>query len=143
MPEQRLSRRSRRTAQPWSLPGELHSAGAHAISVASRLLVHDWTVMAGRAGVAGGMAAGKQGVTRATFGDYVVGNVSDPAKPNAVVVAGAATFANTKPLALIAGPCALESRSHALEMAAALKEIAARLGIGLVYKTSFDKANRT
>jgi 2-dehydro-3-deoxyphosphooctonate aldolase (KDO 8-P synthase) len=52
-------------------------------------------------------------------------------------------FGNALPLALIAGPCALESRAHALEMAAALKEIAARLGIGLVYKTSFDKANRT
>ena len=47
------------------------------------------------------------------------------------------------PLALIAGPCQLESRAHALEMAAALKEIAGRVGIGLVYKTSFDKANRT
>ena len=45
--------------------------------------------------------------------------------------------------ALIAGPCALESRAHAFDMAAALKEIAARLGIGFVYKTSFDKANRT
>jgi 2-dehydro-3-deoxyphosphooctonate aldolase (KDO 8-P synthase) len=44
---------------------------------------------------------------------------------------------------LIAGPCALESRAHALEMASALKEIAARVGIGLIYKTSFDKANRT
>ena len=44
---------------------------------------------------------------------------------------------------LIAGPCALESKAHAFEMAAALKEIAARAGIGLVYKTSFDKANRT
>ncbi len=52
-------------------------------------------------------------------------------------------FGNRLPLALIAGPCALESRAHALEMAAALKEIAARVGIGLVYKTSFDKANRT
>ena len=47
------------------------------------------------------------------------------------------------PLSLIAGPCALESRAHAFEMAAALKEIAARLKIGFVYKTSFDKANRT
>src|SRR5499427_8795126 len=46
-------------------------------------------------------------------------------------------------MALIAGPCALESRAHALEMATALKEIAARVGIGLVYKISFDKANRT
>ena len=52
-------------------------------------------------------------------------------------------FGNDLPLSLIAGPCALESKAHALEMAAALKEIAARAGIGLVYKTSFDKANRT
>jgi 2-dehydro-3-deoxyphosphooctonate aldolase (KDO 8-P synthase) len=47
------------------------------------------------------------------------------------------------PLALIAGPCVIESREHALDMAGALKEIAARVGVGLVYKTSFDKANRT
>jgi 2-dehydro-3-deoxyphosphooctonate aldolase (KDO 8-P synthase) len=52
-------------------------------------------------------------------------------------------FGNRLPLTLIAGPCALESRAHALEMAAALKEIAARLKLGFVYKTSFDKANRT
>jgi 2-dehydro-3-deoxyphosphooctonate aldolase (KDO 8-P synthase) len=63
--------------------------------------------------------------------------------PNPVVTAGAVRFGNDLPLALIAGPCALESRAHALEMAAALKEIAAKLGMGLVYKTSFDKANRT
>jgi 2-dehydro-3-deoxyphosphooctonate aldolase (KDO 8-P synthase) len=65
------------------------------------------------------------------------------AKPNSVVTIGSARFGNALPLALIAGPCALESRAHGLEMAAALKEIAGRLGIGLVYKTSFDKANRT
>jgi 2-dehydro-3-deoxyphosphooctonate aldolase (KDO 8-P synthase) len=63
--------------------------------------------------------------------------------PNAVVDAGSARFGNDLPLALIAGPCQLESRAHALEMASALKEMAGRLGIGLVYKTSFDKANRT
>lgn len=63
--------------------------------------------------------------------------------PNATVEVGSARFGNTLPLTLIAGPCALESRDHALEMAAALKEIAGRLKIGLVYKTSFDKANRT
>jgi 2-dehydro-3-deoxyphosphooctonate aldolase (KDO 8-P synthase) len=63
--------------------------------------------------------------------------------PNPEVVVGAVRFGNALPLALIAGPCAMESRAHALEMAAALKEIAARVGIGLVYKTSFDKANRT
>ncbi len=63
--------------------------------------------------------------------------------PNTTVTIGAVRFGNKLPLSLIAGPCALESRAHALEMAAALKEIAARVGIGLVYKTSFDKANRT
>jgi len=62
---------------------------------------------------------------------------------NSVVTVGSVRFGNALPLALIAGPCALESRAHALEMAAALKEIAARVGIGVVYKTSFDKANRT
>ena len=63
--------------------------------------------------------------------------------PSAVVEVGAARFGNALPLALMAGPCALESRAHALETAAALKEIAGRVGIGLVYKSSFDKANRT
>ena len=63
--------------------------------------------------------------------------------PNTTVTIGAVRFGNKLPLSLIAGPCALESRAHALEMAAALKEIAGRVGIGLVYKTSFDKANRT
>ena len=63
--------------------------------------------------------------------------------PNAEVRVGSATFGNALPLALIAGPCQMESRAHALETAQALKEIAARRGIGLVYKTSFDKANRT
>jgi 2-dehydro-3-deoxyphosphooctonate aldolase (KDO 8-P synthase) len=65
------------------------------------------------------------------------------AKPNPTVTIGKVRFGNTLPLALIAGPCALESRAHAFEMASALKEIAHRRGIGLVYKTSFDKANRT
>jgi 2-dehydro-3-deoxyphosphooctonate aldolase (KDO 8-P synthase) len=63
--------------------------------------------------------------------------------PNPIVAAGQARFSNGLPLALIAGPCVFESRAHALEMAQALKAIAGRLGIGLVYKSSFDKANRT
>lgn len=63
--------------------------------------------------------------------------------PNPAVEAGQAHFGNDLPLALIAGPCQLESRAHAIEMASALKEIAARVGLGLVYKSSFDKANRT
>ncbi len=63
--------------------------------------------------------------------------------PNTIVEVAGVRFGNALPLALIAGPCALESRDHALEMASALKEIAARLNIGFVYKTSFDKANRT
>src|ERR1700685_307561 len=65
------------------------------------------------------------------------------ADPNAVVAVGKVRFGNNLPLALIAGPCVLESRAHAFDMAAALKDITARLGIGFVYKTSFDKANRT
>ncbi len=63
--------------------------------------------------------------------------------PNNLVTIGSVEIGNAKPLSLIAGPCALESRAHALEMASALKEIAARAGVGLIYKTSFDKANRT
>ncbi len=62
---------------------------------------------------------------------------------SATVDVGSVRFGNRLPLALIAGPCAMESRDHALETAAALKEIAGRVGIGLVYKSSFDKANRT
>ena len=56
---------------------------------------------------------------------------------------GNVSFCNDASIALIAGPCQMESRAHALETASALKEIAARVGIGLVYKTSFEKANRT
>ena len=63
--------------------------------------------------------------------------------PNPIVTVGNVRIGNDLPLALIAGPCAMESRDHALEMAAALKEIADKLGIGLVYKSSFDKANRS
>src|SRR5262245_4615119 len=69
--------------------------------------------------------------------------MTDSTKPNAAVAIGNVRFANDRPIALFAGPCQMESRGHALEMASALKEICARLGIGLVYKTSFDKANRT
>jgi 2-dehydro-3-deoxyphosphooctonate aldolase (KDO 8-P synthase) len=63
--------------------------------------------------------------------------------PNPIVAVGNTRFGNALPLALIAGPCALEGRDHAFEMASALKNIADKLGIGFVYKTSFDKANRT
>jgi 2-dehydro-3-deoxyphosphooctonate aldolase (KDO 8-P synthase) len=69
--------------------------------------------------------------------------MSDASKPNPAVRIGEVTFANDRPISVFAGPCQMESRAHALEMASALKEIAGRLGIGLVYKTSFDKANRT
>ncbi|MGQ7791448.1 3-deoxy-8-phosphooctulonate synthase [Faunimonas sp. B44] len=62
---------------------------------------------------------------------------------NRVVAVGDVRFGSALPLALIAGPCQMESREHAFEMAGRLKEICECLGIGLVYKTSFDKANRT
>jgi len=68
-------------------------------------------------------------------------------QPNAVVEVGTgarrARIGNGERLSIIAGPCQMESRGHALETAHALKEIAERLGVALVYKTSFDKANRT
>ena len=68
-------------------------------------------------------------------------------KPNAVVSLGPEAspveIGNAKKLAIIAGPCQLESRSHAFDMAGALKEACDKFGVGLVYKTSFDKANRT
>ena len=63
--------------------------------------------------------------------------------PNSVVKVGRVEIGNDLPIALIAGPCQLESRTHAFEMASALKEIAANAGVGFIYKTSFDKANRT
>jgi 2-dehydro-3-deoxyphosphooctonate aldolase (KDO 8-P synthase) len=63
-------------------------------------------------------------------------------QPSCVKI-GDTVLGNHLPLVLIAGPCALESRAHALEMSAALVEITSRLGIGFIYKTSFDKANRT
>jgi 2-dehydro-3-deoxyphosphooctonate aldolase (KDO 8-P synthase) len=63
--------------------------------------------------------------------------------PNAVVKVGSVEIGNARKLAIIAGPCQLESRQHALETASALKEMAAKAGLGLIYKTSFDKANRS
>ncbi len=73
---------------------------------------------------------------------------SESARPNAIVEVAAPNgrpvrIGNALPLTLIAGPCQMESRAHALETAHALKEISERLGIGMIYKTSYDKANRT
>jgi len=71
-------------------------------------------------------------------------NAAPPAATSQPIVeVGHVRIGNGLPLALIAGPCQMESRAHALEVASALKEIAERRGIGLVFKTSFDKANRT
>src|SRR5580658_1350615 len=63
--------------------------------------------------------------------------------PHRHVHIGNLTLGNDRPMALIAGPCVLESRQHALEMSHALTELTGKLGLGLIYKTSFDKANRT
>lgn len=63
--------------------------------------------------------------------------------PNAIVHAGKVSFSQKAPFTLIAGPCQMESRDHAFDIAGQLKEICAGLGLGLVYKSSFDKANRT
>ena len=69
--------------------------------------------------------------------------MTKPKTPNKTVTVGKAVFANDAPLALIAGPCQLELRQHAFDMAGALKELTQKLGLGFVYKTSYDKANRT
>jgi 2-dehydro-3-deoxyphosphooctonate aldolase (KDO 8-P synthase) len=69
--------------------------------------------------------------------------MTDTKQPQNAVQIGSVRFGNHLPLSIIAGPCAMESRHHALEMAAALSEMAGRVGLGLVYKSSFDKANRT
>jgi 2-dehydro-3-deoxyphosphooctonate aldolase (KDO 8-P synthase) len=69
--------------------------------------------------------------------------MSQSVSPNAHVSVGNVTFGGDLPIAVFAGPCQMESREHAIEMATALKDICGRLGIGLVYKSSFDKANRT
>ena len=59
------------------------------------------------------------------------------------ITIGSVTFGNDLPFVLIAGPCQMESRDHALDMAGFLTELTKKLGIGFIYKTSFDKANRT
>jgi 2-dehydro-3-deoxyphosphooctonate aldolase (KDO 8-P synthase) len=68
-------------------------------------------------------------------------NITTIAQP--VVTVGDVSFGNALPIALIAGPCQIESAQHAFECAVALKEITQKLGVGLVFKSSFDKANRT
>jgi len=62
---------------------------------------------------------------------------------NKLVKCGKLSISNTSPFTLIAGPCQLENEKHALDVAAELKKITEKLGLGLIYKTSFDKANRT
>ncbi|WP_375607669.1 MULTISPECIES: 3-deoxy-8-phosphooctulonate synthase [unclassified Bartonella] len=64
-------------------------------------------------------------------------------KPNATVKVGNIIFSNEMPLSLIAGPCQMESRDHAFEMAGRIKTITDQVGMGFVYKSSYDKANRT
>ena len=70
-------------------------------------------------------------------------NTNPVIHPHEIVRLKSVEIGNALKLAIIAGPCQLESRSHAFDMAGALKEICQKLGVGLVYKTSFDKANRT
>lgn len=64
-------------------------------------------------------------------------------QPSSAVAVGGVTFSNNAPFSLIAGPCQMENRDHALMIASELKALCERLGLGLVYKSSFDKANRT
>lgn len=69
--------------------------------------------------------------------------MSDTPAPIRHVKVGDFEIGNDLPLTLIAGPCAMESREHALDMAGSLKDLTEKLGINFIYKSSFDKANRT
>src|SRR5690349_21741356 len=71
------------------------------------------------------------------------GNLTQPAIVPRVVRVGAIEIGNQLPFVLIAGPCAIESRAHALEMADALRSLSADTGVKVIYKSSYDKANRT
>lgn len=62
---------------------------------------------------------------------------------NRVVTVGGIAIANDRPFTLIAGPCQIESRAHALEVAAALRDLSQSTGVPIIYKSSYDKANRT
>src|SRR5579862_4904463 len=70
-------------------------------------------------------------------------DVTEISPPPRVVRAGAIEIGNNLPFVLIAGPCAIESRGHALEMADALRALSAATGVNVIYKSSYDKANRT
>ena len=91
----------------------------------------------------GGLASGLLPVYKTTMNKPYSSLAKAALTPNAYVHARDVVFGNDLPIALLAGPCQMESRAHALEMASALKEIATALGCGLVFKASFDKANRT
>ena len=91
----------------------------------------------------GGLASGLLPVYKTTMNKPYSSLAKAALAPNAHVHARDVVFGNDLPIALLAGPCQMESRAHALEMASALKEIATALGCGLVFKASFDKANRT
>src|SRR5580704_17305889 len=70
-------------------------------------------------------------------------NTHHAVNPDSIVKLGSVEVRNARKLSIIAGPCQLESRAHAFDMAGALKEACDKVGVGLIYKTSFDKANRT
>jgi 2-dehydro-3-deoxyphosphooctonate aldolase (KDO 8-P synthase) len=114
------------------LAGELGCAPSHLSQIESRKTNPSLALVAKLKAATGGKLAAE---------DFLPAESAPAARP--VVTAGKVKFGNALPLAVIAGPCALESREHALQVASALAKIAKRLKLGLVYKTSFDKANRT
>jgi 2-dehydro-3-deoxyphosphooctonate aldolase (KDO 8-P synthase) len=114
------------------LAAELGCAPSHLSQIESRKTNPSLALIAKLKAISGGALAAE---------DFLPAEAAPAAR--AVVAVGKIKFGNELPLKVIAGPCALESREHALEVAGALARIAKRLKLGLVYKTSFDKANRT
>jgi 2-dehydro-3-deoxyphosphooctonate aldolase (KDO 8-P synthase) len=115
-----------------ALAGALDCAPSHLSQIESRKTNPSLGLIAKLQAITGGAL---------TAEDFMPAETAPTAR--AVVSVGKVKFGNALPLKIIAGPCALESRAHALEVATALARIAKKLKIGLVFKTSFDKANRT
>jgi 2-dehydro-3-deoxyphosphooctonate aldolase (KDO 8-P synthase) len=115
-----------------ALAAELDCAPSHLSQIESRKTNPSVALIARLRSVSGGKLAAE---------DFLP--VAGAPLPRATVSVGKVRFGNALPLAVIAGPCVLESREHALAVAMRLARIARRLKLGLVFKTSFDKANRT
>ena len=123
-------KRDRRTLV--ALADALGCAPSHLSQIESRKTNPSLSLIAKLTGISGGKLKAE---------DFMP--VESAPSTRSVVAVGKVKFGNALPLSIIAGPCVMESRAHALQVATTLAELAKKLKLGLVFKTSFDKANRT